>query len=279
MDAYFLGVNLFGVERQRHRRGPARPVGHALPPRQGHAASSSSGSRRSCGCSSRRRSAAGLAIKNFFEGVGCEIASWFGSDCKDRMVDAEVTQQENVDARRGFTIPIATFYLPKLAAARRRRPSSPRKVGDVLCLNVGSPRGNRGVEPDGHGRGATRSRTSAASPAPRALPRHRVRPHGDVRRDREHRRRLRRRRRRAQRARGRVRVRSTPPAAAATTRSATSASGTVDASPAAPATTRSSSAPDATGIGDAPRRRRQRRAGQQLRRSAARSTAATATTS
>ena len=146
MDAYFLGVDLFGVERQRQRRRPARPVRDAVR------------------CTIKGRGvffewvtkvvrmlesaarAAGLAIKNFFEGVGCEIASWFGSDCKDRMVDAEVTQQEDVERDAAFTIPIATIWLPKrseppppanLAVARGHRPAPQRR----------HPRGNRGVEP------------------------------------------------------------------------------------------------------------------------------------
>ena len=112
--------------------------------------------------------AAGLAIKNFFEGVGCEIASWFGSSCKDRMVDAEVTQQENVERDAAFTIPIATIWLPKrseppppanLAVRDGRRPAPQRRHPQR------QPRRRRRRPPPR----STRSRTSAASPAPRRL--------------------------------------------------------------------------------------------------------------
>ncbi len=49
--------------------------------------------------------AAGYAIKKFFEGVGCEIASWFGSKCKDRKVEVEVHAAGERDAPEGLHDP------------------------------------------------------------------------------------------------------------------------------------------------------------------------------
>ena len=91
--------------------------------------------------------AAGYAIKKFFEGVGCEIASWFGSKCKDRKVEVEVTQQENVTQPKGFTIPIATFNLPSSLSSPKPPPANlATRIGDKLWLNVGEARAaNRGM--------------------------------------------------------------------------------------------------------------------------------------
>ena len=147
MDAYILGVNLFGVEASGTVVGPARPVGDALRSRSRARGVFFEWVTKVVRMLESAAKAAGCAIKNFFEGVGCEIASWFGSDCKDRMVDAEVTQQENVERRRGVHDPDRDV-LPA-EAQRAAAAGQARRQGrhDVLRLNVGTRNGNRGVEP------------------------------------------------------------------------------------------------------------------------------------
>ena len=146
-SAWFLGVELFGVSatgtstERSARRSRSQSTSRAP-------ASSSRRSRRSCACSSPRRRRSALAIVEFFDGVGCEIASWFGSDCKDRYVDAKVTTTEEVEEDKGFTIDVATFTLPAtLGPSTPPPPNLATQTGTTLTLNVGTRASFRNVSP------------------------------------------------------------------------------------------------------------------------------------
>ena len=112
--------------------------------------------------------AAGYAIKKFFEGVGCEIASWFGSKCKDRKVEVEVTQQENVTQPEGLHDPDRDVQPAELAVEprSRRRPTWPRASATSCGSTSARPARPTAASSRPPRARSTRSRTSAASPAP-----------------------------------------------------------------------------------------------------------------
>ncbi len=87
--------------------------------------------------------AIGAAIVNFLGTIGCEISSWFGSDCEE-WVDVEVDIPINVDKLASFDLDIVTFQLPSsLANAVPPPPNLATKIGTVLYLNVGNETNGR----------------------------------------------------------------------------------------------------------------------------------------
>src|SRR5262249_54862540 len=110
-SARFAGINLFRVTPRASLHGPPRPTRTPTINVQGTGWFLEWVTEIVEMLESAAK-AAGYAIKDFLEGVGCEIASWFGSDCKDRKVKAEVRKQENQQEHKGFSIDIITFRLP-----------------------------------------------------------------------------------------------------------------------------------------------------------------------
>ena len=87
--------------------------------------------------------AIGAAIVNFLGDIGCEISSWFGSDCEE-WVDIEVDIPVNVDKLAEFELDVATFRLPgSLINSSPPAPVLATKVGSVLYLNVGDETNGR----------------------------------------------------------------------------------------------------------------------------------------